>query len=330
MSEQPQPNGSAVADAANREIKVGVMPLFSSWLYICENGPRHLNAALEDLTHRLMQDHRNATSRTNYGGWHYAFDVFKLDEPVIAELRAEMEEHVQGFLNYFRPEARRKKDRFRIEGWINVNRAGEVANRLEDSIFSMSANMSRAWPLGRNFRAQLTALVSGEKFRVYNGLGRFSGGGQAEVQYRTSGAFDATTFAVVGRGLYEQYESHYRTGPRYFVGFNARRALTDRGLTTTASIVPGSNRASFVDRVLHAARAGMTPYLLLPVGDPRREEILTNLRRVYGVELVADIPPEQAIDWFVAASFHRGVHMQLHRIHVPAAFLQPTRRRKRR
>jgi hypothetical protein len=89
-------------------------------------------------------------------------------------------------------------------------------------------------------------------------------------------------------------------------------------------------RLSVWEMALHAARVGMTPYLLLPVGDARREDILTNLRRVYGVELVADIPPEQAIDWFVAASFHRGVHMQLHRIDVPAAFLGPTRRRKRR
>ena len=28
--------------------------------------------------------------------------------------------------------------------------------------------------------------------------------------------------------LYEKFESDHRTGPRYFVGFNARRALTDR------------------------------------------------------------------------------------------------------
>ena len=89
-------------------------------------------------------------------------------------------------------------------------------------------------------------------------------------------------------------------------------------------------RLSVWDMALQAARAGMKPYLLLPVGDPRLDEILTNLRRVYGVHLVADIPPEQAIDWFVAASFHRGVHMQLHRIDVPAAYLGPTRRRKRR
>jgi hypothetical protein len=110
----------------------------------------------------------------------------------------------------------------------NVNRAREPANRLEDSLFSMSANVSRAWPVASNLRFQVTGLASGEKLYRYNGLGRFSGGAQAELQYRTSGAFDATTFAVSGRALYEQYESHYRTGPRYFAGFNARRALTDR------------------------------------------------------------------------------------------------------
>ena len=125
MSEQPQPNGRAVADTGNQPVKVGVMPLFSSWLYLCEDGPRHLDAPLEELTHRLMRDDRNAVVRTNQGGWHYAFDVFKLDEPVVAEFRAEMEQHVQAFLNYFRPEGRRKTDRFRLEGWINVNRTGD-------------------------------------------------------------------------------------------------------------------------------------------------------------------------------------------------------------
>lgn len=79
-----------------------------------------------------------------------------------------------------------------------------------------------------------------------------------------------------------------------------------------------------------AARIGMTPYLLLPVDQPLRDETLANLRRVFGVELVSDVPPEQAIDWFVAASFHRGVHMQLHRIDVPAVYLGPNPWWKRR
>jgi uncharacterized protein (TIGR02466 family) len=72
-----------------------------------------------------MQDARNAAKRTNFGGWHYASDLFKLEEPVVGEFREEMEQHVQAFLNYFRPEGRKKKDRFRLEGWINVNRTGD-------------------------------------------------------------------------------------------------------------------------------------------------------------------------------------------------------------
>jgi uncharacterized protein (TIGR02466 family) len=36
-----------------------------------------------------------------------------------------MEQHVRAFLNHFRPEDRRKKDQFRLRGWINVNHAGD-------------------------------------------------------------------------------------------------------------------------------------------------------------------------------------------------------------
>ncbi len=126
MVEQQQHNGPAAAPCGSApRIKVGVMPLFSTWIYLCEHGPEHLNEGLEQLAHRLRQDQGNASRRTNCGGWHYAFDLFKLEEPVVAEFRAEMEQHVQAFLNYFRPEARKKKDRFRLEGWINVNRPGD-------------------------------------------------------------------------------------------------------------------------------------------------------------------------------------------------------------
>src|SRR6266478_6390333 len=103
--------------------KVGILPLFSTWIYQCDNGPVHLNAALEELASRLREDTRNATRRTNAGGWHYAFDLFELKEPVLDEFRNHMEQHVQAFLNHFRPEARKKKDQFRLQGWINVNRA---------------------------------------------------------------------------------------------------------------------------------------------------------------------------------------------------------------
>lgn len=111
--------------AVDQPVEAGVMPLFSTWIYQCEHGPKHLNDRLEQLARRLMQDDRNAARRTNHGGWHYAFDLFLLDDPVVAEFRDEMEQHVQAFLESFRPEGRRPKYRFRLEGWVNVNRAGD-------------------------------------------------------------------------------------------------------------------------------------------------------------------------------------------------------------
>src|SRR5881409_3131401 len=101
------------------------MPLFSTWIYVWEDGPKHLNEGLERLAHGLMKDDRNATRRTNYGGWHYAFDLFELKEPVVTEFRDVMQQHVQGYLNHFRAEGRKKQDQFRLRGWMNVNRAGD-------------------------------------------------------------------------------------------------------------------------------------------------------------------------------------------------------------
>jgi uncharacterized protein (TIGR02466 family) len=111
--------------ASPQPIKVGIEPLFSTWIYVCQDGPEHLNEPLEELTRRLMQDPRNAARRTNAGGWHYAFDFFKLADPVVEEFREVMELHVQAFLNHFRPAERKKQDAFRLEGWINLNRAGD-------------------------------------------------------------------------------------------------------------------------------------------------------------------------------------------------------------
>jgi uncharacterized protein (TIGR02466 family) len=126
MTQVQQRNGPTETPSAYASpIKVGVMPLFSTWVYLCEDGPRRLNEELGQLAHRLMQDRGNQSQRTNCGGWHYAFDVFQLEEPVIAAFREEMEQHVQAFVNYFRPESHKKKDAFRLKGWINVNRVGD-------------------------------------------------------------------------------------------------------------------------------------------------------------------------------------------------------------
>jgi len=109
---------------SRRPIRVGVVPVFSTWIYECIDGPAHLLRGLESLAHELMKKEANAMTRTNQGGWHYAFDLFQLDAPVVTELRERMEQHVQAFLDHVRRSDRRRKDRFRLQGWINVNRAG--------------------------------------------------------------------------------------------------------------------------------------------------------------------------------------------------------------
>jgi uncharacterized protein (TIGR02466 family) len=127
MSNEPQPGAGAPSTPSPQtapKIKVGIMPLFSTWVYRCENGPVHLNPALERLAHKLMKDSRNSTRRTNAGGWHYAFDLFELPDPTVVAFGKVMEQHVQAFLNHFRPEERKKKDNFKLRGWININRAG--------------------------------------------------------------------------------------------------------------------------------------------------------------------------------------------------------------
>ena len=88
-------------------VKVGIVPLFSTWVYRCESGPAHLNTKLEELAHQLMRDERNSTRRTNSGGWHYAFDFFELQNPLVTEFHDIMQQHVQGFINHFRPEDRK-------------------------------------------------------------------------------------------------------------------------------------------------------------------------------------------------------------------------------
>jgi uncharacterized protein (TIGR02466 family) len=126
MAEKEQQDSLPGVPSGNGQlVKAGVMPLFSTWVYLCEDGPRHLNEGLEQLARRLMQEPGNAIRRSNHGGWHYASNLFERPEPVVADFRDQMEQHVQAFLDSLRPAARQKEDRFRLYGWINVNRAGD-------------------------------------------------------------------------------------------------------------------------------------------------------------------------------------------------------------
>ena len=73
-------------------------------------------------------------------------------------------------------------------------------------------------------------------------------------------------------------------------------------------------------------QAGMTPYLLVPPGDPAWATMVDNLKSWFKLDLVADIPPPEAIRYFVAAPFHRGLRLQPYRVSLrppsPAATRQ--------
>lgn len=63
------------------------------------------------------------------------------------------------------------------------------------------------------------------------------------------------------------------------------------------------------------ARGGLAPYLLIPYTQPDREKMLADLRERFDVQLVVDIAPDRAMDYFVAASFYpNGVRMMLYRL----------------
>jgi hypothetical protein len=48
MAEQQwQGSPTVVPSEGAPPIKVGVMPLFPTWIYLCEEGPNHLNEELE-------------------------------------------------------------------------------------------------------------------------------------------------------------------------------------------------------------------------------------------------------------------------------------------
>ena len=92
----------------------------------------------------------------------------------------------------------------------NVTRGRSGDEILADQLLGLNVSAGGTLRINDNTRVVVTGLLSGEKFSSYNGLSNLSGGLEAELQYRQSGAFDAITF------------SHFS------VGVSARGALTDR------------------------------------------------------------------------------------------------------
>lgn len=124
----------------------------------------------------------------------------------------------------------------------NVTRARADDDSLGDQLLALNLSASRALRLDDHARLVLTGLLNGEKFIHYNGLSNVSGGLEAELEYRQSGAFDAITFAVFVRGWLADYASHLRDGSHYSVGVSARGAVTDR-IALSAELERNERRA---------------------------------------------------------------------------------------
>jgi hypothetical protein len=111
----------------------------------------------------------------------------------------------------------------------NVNRGRIDRDILADRIFSFGASKGHIWRLPNpNMRVVGNLFVTGEEFYRYTGLSRFSGGASGELQYRTSGDFDATTFGLQVRGTGDYYDSNIRRGYKVSAALSARQSLTDR------------------------------------------------------------------------------------------------------
>ena len=109
---------------------------------------------------------------------------------------------------------------------VTLGRTGDEI--LRDQSLALGARASRAFRIGDKTRLVVRGLLNGEKFNRYNGLSNLSGGLEAEIQYRQSGAFDAITYAAFARGWLDNFASHLRDGSHYSLGVSARGALTDR------------------------------------------------------------------------------------------------------
>lgn len=110
----------------------------------------------------------------------------------------------------------------------NVNRAREAGDKLADRVYSLNVGTGWAPGLGERSRLVLSAFANGDKFGRYSRLDRFGAGGQAELQYRPSGEFDAPTFGVLGRITLDAYGGRLRSGHRSAIGVTYRQSLTDR------------------------------------------------------------------------------------------------------
>jgi len=109
----------------------------------------------------------------------------------------------------------------------NVTRAGG-SDALRDSILGVRVSKGLTLPVSSRTRAVVQGFVGGEKFHTYDGLSHNFFGGQADLQFRSSGEFGAATYSAFARTQAEYYKSELRDGYRHAYGVSVLKPLTDR------------------------------------------------------------------------------------------------------
>ncbi len=121
---------------------------------------------------------------------------------------------------------------FRVEAAYtyddNVTRSEGAGNVLSDRFFSLSLNAGTNFRTSERTRLVMQLFLGGDGYDKYDGLTRYFGGIQGELQYRSSGEFDAATFGLFFKGSRDEYDSELRDGYRYSAGVRVLKPLTDR------------------------------------------------------------------------------------------------------
>src|SRR5689334_22790074 len=109
----------------------------------------------------------------------------------------------------------------------NVTRASG-SDALRDTILGVRASKGLTLPISSRTRAVIQGFLGGEKFHTYDGLSHNFVGGQADLQFRSSGEFGAATYSAFVRTQAEYYQSTLRDGYRHAYGVTVLKPLTDR------------------------------------------------------------------------------------------------------
>src|SRR5262245_9688050 len=110
----------------------------------------------------------------------------------------------------------------------NVGRAEGADSVLSDQFFGLSVNATRSFELSSHTRLVAGLAAGGDFYGKYDGLSRYFGELQGELQYRSSGEFGAPTFGLFLKAARDAYDSELRDGTRYSAGVRVLKPLTDR------------------------------------------------------------------------------------------------------